>query len=160
MFALVFGSVFVVTGLVPLWLAARTFGKDRAIARWPRAPGTMTKATVTSRETRSKDPQGYMRTYTVFEPDVEFTYTVDGRELHGNQLARIVIPSTSMPDLGRYPVGQGVRVYYDPNDPKTAYLEVRRSTGAIILSVLGGVFVFVGVLVPALVLSCGAAASP
>jgi uncharacterized protein DUF3592 len=154
---LVLGSVFVLTGLVPIWLAARTFAKDRAIAGWPRVPGKVTKSYVTSRPGSSKDAQGYMQSYTLHEPAIEFTYTVGGHELDGNRLAREVIPSTSVPDMSRYPLGRDVMVYYHPSDPKMAYLEVHRSTGAVILSCLGGLFVFIGVLVPVLVLSCGAA---
>jgi hypothetical protein len=156
MFPLIFGSVFVLTGLVPIWLAARTFAKDRAIAGWPRAPGRVTKSAVTSSTSSAKDQRGYMQSYTVYEPAVEFTYTVGDRELEGNRLARNVMPSTSVPDISRYPAGADVMVYYDPNDPKTAYLEVHRSLGAVFLTCFGGLFVFIGILVPALVLSCGA----
>lgn len=152
MFALIFGSTFVITGLVPLWLALRTFAKDRAISRWPRAPGRVTVSRVDSHTGTSRDQDGYDRRYTVHDPVVHFTYTVGGQELHGDRLARVVVSSSEVPDLARYPVGQQVQVFYDPSDPRTAYLEVRRSTGAVILSVLGGVFVFVGLLVPALVL--------
>lgn len=155
MFPLIFGSVFLLTGFVPIWIASRTFAKDRAIASWPRAPGRVTKSTVASRTGSAKDQQGYVQRYTVYEPVVEFTYTVDGRELQGDRLARSVTPSTSMPDMGRYPPGQDVMVYYDPNAPSTAYLEVHRSTGAVILTCFGGLFVLIGILVPALVLSCG-----
>lgn len=155
MFPLIFGSVFLLTGLVPIWIASKTFAIDRAIAAWPRAPGRVTKATVSSRIASAKDKQGYERQYTVYEPVVEFTYTVDGRELQGDELARCVTPSTSMPDMSRYPPGQDVQVYYDPSAPSTAYLEVHRSIGAVILTCFGGLFVFIGILVPALVLSCG-----
>jgi Protein of unknown function (DUF3592) len=157
MFPLIFGSVFVLVGLVPIWLARRTFAKDRAISKWPRAPGTVTSATVRASSGRSKDPQGYYREYTVYQPVVQFTYTVDGRVLQGDRLARSVVSSTTRPDLSRYPAGQGVMVYYDPDDPSTGYLEVHRSTGAVFLTCFGALFVFVGVLVPTLVLSCGAA---
>lgn len=152
MFALVFGSTFVITGLIPIWLAMRAFAKDRAIARWPRAPGKVTMSRVDSRVASSRDADGYDRRYTLYDPIVQFTYSVDGRELQGNRLARVAISSSGVPDISRYPAGQEVLVFYDPNDPRTAYLEVRRSTGAVILSVLGGVFVVVGILVPALVL--------
>lgn len=42
-----------------------------------------------------------------------------------------------------------------PSDPKTVYLEVRPSMGAIILCIIGGIFTRVGILVPALVWSAG-----
>jgi hypothetical protein len=156
MFPLVFGAIFLTVGIIPIWLAVRTFAKDRAIARWPRAPGRMTVSRVSSHTRSEKDQQGYYRRYTYHDPVVEYTYTVGGRELVGKQLTRVAVSSTSMPDLSRYPEGQDVSVYYDPNDPTIAYLEVRRSIGAIILCILGGAFVVPGILVPVLVLSCGA----
>lgn len=152
---LIFGGIFLIVGGVPLWLAMRTFAKDRRIAKWPRAHGKMTVSGAASHTSRSKDQDGHYRNYTMYDPVVEYTYTVDGRELQGNQLAREVPSSTTMPDLSRYAVGSDVMVYYDPKDPKTAYLEVRVSTGAIMLCILGGVFTVVGILVPALVLSAG-----
>jgi len=151
-FALVFGGTFLITGLVPIWLAMRTFAKDRAIARWPRAPGRVTVSRVDSHTSTSRDQDGYDRRYTLHDPVVHFTYTVGGQELHGDRLARVVVSSSEVPDLSRYAVGQEVQVFYDPSDPRTAYLEVRRSTGAVILTVFGGIFVAVGLLVPALVL--------
>lgn len=155
MFPLLFGSIFLLTGLVPIWLSAKTFAKDRAIARWPRAPGTVTRAIIKSYTGTSRNQQGFSQSYTQHELLVEFTYTVDGCELQGNRLARAPMPSSTKPDLSRYPTGQAVMVYYDPNDPKTAYLEVHTSTGAVILTCFGGLFVGIGILVPTLVLSCG-----
>lgn len=152
MFPLVFGSVFLAAGLIPIWLALRTFAKDRAISRWPRAPGTVTASYITSSSGSSRDQDGYERRYTTYDLVVEYTYTVDGRELEGKRRARDTLSSTTKPDAGRYPVGQAVSAYYDPNDPKTAYLEVHVSVGAIILFGLGSLFAGIGILVPVLVL--------
>lgn len=157
MFPIVFGSIFVLVGALPIWLAMRTFAKDRAIAQWPRAPGKVTSSSIVASTGSTKDPQGFVRQYTVYEPVVAFTYSVAGRELQGNQVQRALVRSSTKPDISRYPAGADVLVYYDPSDPTIAYLEVHRSTGAVILTCFGGLFVFIGVLVPTLVLSCGAA---
>ncbi|MBK8235853.1 MAG: DUF3592 domain-containing protein [Deltaproteobacteria bacterium] len=157
MFVYVFGAIFILCGAAPIWLAQRAFAKDRAIARWPRAPGKITVSTTTSHNSYGDDAHGVRRHYTLYTPVVEYTYTVAGSELRGTRLTRVTASSTSKPDMGRYPVGQDVMVFHDPSDPSSAYLEVHRSIGAIILTGLGALFVFIGVLVPTLVLSCGAA---
>ena len=144
------------TGAIPLFIAIKTFRKDRTIARWPRAPGKITSSFVKSSRSRSRDKQGYTTESTVYEPIVKFTYTVDGQELSGERIARDVTASGSKPDISRWAAGQDVLVLYDPKDPKTAYLETRLSIGAVILAVMGSVFVFVGLLVPLLVTVAGA----
>jgi hypothetical protein len=154
-FPWVFGSVFLLAGGIPLFLAIKTFQKDRAIARWPRAPGRITHSEIRSSRSSSRDKQGFTVETTLYEPIVTFTYTVDGQVLSGDRVAREVTPSSSKPDISRWPPAQDVLVLYDPNDPNTAYLETRVSTGAVILAIMGGVFAFVGILVPVLVLFAG-----
>ena len=151
MFHWIFGGVFVLVGLVPIALARTAFVRDRAIARWPRVPGKVTSSRVETRTSRSRDQQGFYRDYTVHQPIVEFTYTVAGAELKGDQIARESYWSTTKPDLSRYPPGADVLVYYDPDNPRTAYLELDFSIGAVILCVLGSVFITIGVLVAVLV---------
>jgi hypothetical protein len=126
--------------------------KDRAIRRWPRAPGQIVRSEVTSREVRDQDPSSPLRTriVTYYEPSIHFTYTVGERTFEGTQVARNV-PSNNLRDpaqacVGRYPAGARVEVLYDPADPATGYLENSTSIGAVILVSFGGFFVFLGVL--------------
>lgn len=151
MLALLIGGIFMLFGLPAILIARTAFAKDRAIARWPRAPGRITSARVESRSYKSRDRQGYYSDYTAHTPIVQFTYTVDGRELQGDRLARVVESSNIKPDLSRYSPGQEVLVYYDPSAPETAYLELHRSIGAVILAAMGGLFVAIGLLVIILV---------
>lgn len=151
MLALLVGGVFVLVGLAAILTARKAFAKDRAIASWPRAPGKITVSRIETSTRNVRDQQGYYREYTTHKPIVQFTYTVAGVELQGNQLARVVYVSYKKPDPSRYPPGKDVMVYYDPEDPKTAYLELHRSGAAVVLAVMGGVFTVIGILVPLLV---------
>src|SRR5689334_14358278 len=114
MFPLIFGSVFVLTGLVPILLAAKTFAKDRAIAKWPRVPGKITSSSFEMNTSTGRDEDGYTRSYTTYVPVVHFTYTVEGRELQGDRLTRVTVASDKKPDVRRYAPGQEVQVYCDP----------------------------------------------
>ena len=156
LFSLVFGGVFLLTGAIPLFIAIRTFRKEREIARrWPRAPGKITSSHVESRKSTSRDKNGFTSTSTVYDPIVKYTYTVDGQELSGDRIAREVASSSTKPDISRWPAGQDVMVLHDPKDPKIAFLETRLNVGAVILAVMGSVFAFVGILVPLLVTFAG-----
>lgn len=124
-------------------LARRTFARDRAIAAWPRAPGVITHARVeTSTRRRREDDRDIE--YTAYEPVLTYTYTVAGRELDGDRIlpsgAFTTGKSEAQAYMDRYPVAKPVQVLYDPNEPTTAYLEVQRSTGAVILMAMGSVF--------------------
>jgi hypothetical protein len=46
--------------------------------------------------------------------------------------------------IDRYPDGSAVQVFYDPKDPTIAYLETRRSGGAVFLLLFGGLFAVMG----------------
>ncbi len=155
MFPILFGSIFGLVGLFGMWLAARAWKKDSAIARWPRAPGRIEVAIVTSWQSQSRDDAGHTYETTMYQPQVRYTYTVEDRTLKGDRFARVVVSSSSKPNLTRYSAGSEVQVYYDPADPSIAYLEVHRSIGAIILFCFGGLFLGIGVLVPTLVLLAG-----
>lgn len=152
MFALIFGGIFSLCGLVPVLLAWRTFAKDRAIRRWPRAVGRVTASRVESWTSRSKDQQGFPVEQTMYQPVVCYTYEFDGQTLEGTRVARATVASSTPPDLSPYPLGGVVMVYVNPQDPTTAYLEVHRSVGAMVLGGMGVLFLAIGLLVPILVL--------
>lgn len=147
---LLVGGGFALVGMPMIVLALRAFGKDRTIKRWPRAPGVITGAHLESQGGTYRDSDGFDRDYTTYWPVVHYTYTVDGQELEGTRIARVGYTAgkrKAEKHLAQYPVGREVRVYRDPTDPSTAYLEVRRSLGGVILLGLGSVF-----MIPALVL--------
>ena len=140
-FPLLVGGVFALFGLPMIGLALSAFGKDRDIARWPKAKGRVESSGVESYTCTEKDRYGYYRPHTAFTPRVSYTYTVDGNELLGSAVARVEESTTNEATVEatveRYPAGAEVMVFYDPDDPSTAYLEVRRSVGAIILLCFG-----------------------
>lgn len=143
------GGVFALAGAPMVWLAWRTFGRDRAIAAWPKVAGRILGSHVQRTASTYRDQDGYDRKYTACEPKVRYTYTVGTDVLQGDGIARS-IEGTSMGEamaqriVDAYPAGRDVMVLYDPSRPQTAYLEVRRSIGAIILMGFGGVLMGIG----------------
>lgn len=142
------GGVFALIGLLGVWLALHLFGKDKAIRRWPRAPGTIISSSLNSEEYTAKDNHGYYQTYTRMHPEVRFSYEIEGVEYTGTKVARVAVSTNNVrwvqACVDRYAPGAAVQVYCDPADPSVAYLEIRRSIGGVIVVVFGGVFLAVG----------------
>lgn len=149
------GGAFVLFGLPLVGLALSTFAKDRRIAKWPRAPGTILVTRISSSTRTSRDKDGYDRQYTSFTPEVSYSYAVEGTEYEGSVVARGGVSTSNRAAadacIERYPSGKAIDVLYDPTDPTTAYLEVRRSIGGVILLGFGGVLMAIGVLIIGLV---------
>lgn len=148
------GLAFLLCGIPMLWLALRTFARDRAIARWPRAEGTMLRAALTKSTSRVTDKNTGLSSYhDYYTPVVRYTYSVAGETFEGTSIARTLdglqtSHVAAQRIIDRYPVGAKVEVLYDPTDPKSAHLETRRSVGGIILFVFGlALFVLGGSLV-------------
>jgi hypothetical protein len=133
-----------VVGTPFVLIARRVFARDKVIATWPRAPGVITHASVTTSTRRRHEADNRTVEYTAYEPIIHYTYTVAGHEHRGEQ----ILPGgpfttgrlESQQYMARYPVQKQVEVVYDPARPATAYLEVKRSTGAVILFCMGGAF--------------------
>lgn len=151
----VLGGAFALFGLPLVGLALSTFAKDRRIARWPRAPGTVVSSRIASSTGTTRDKQGYSQEYTSYTPEVTYRYVIDGTEYEGSAVARGELSTTTRSAVeacvDRYAPGNAIEVLYDPTDPTTAYLEVRRSIGALILLGFGGLLMGIGVLIIALV---------
>ena len=147
------GLVFLLAGIPFLWLAKRGFARNGAIKKWPRAEGVITSATLETRQSRVTDKNTGLYHYsTYYTPSLRYTYTVGVETFEGKDIA-LALGNVSTTEasakkiLEPYPVGARVGVLYDPADPKTAYLEVRTSIGAIILLGMGAVFVAIGAFV-------------
>lgn len=151
------GLVFFAVGLA-IFLWGRSYASlDRAIAKWPKAPGVITESKYASETGTVRDQHGYDVTSTQFRPAITFQYTVNGATFGGTKVTR-ADESTSSSDavmkvVNRYPAGARVEVLYDPSAPSTAYLEAGRSFGALFLMIFGGFFLFIGALVSSLMLA-------
>lgn len=150
---LIVGVVFLVAGAPFIGLAVRTFMRNRAIARWPRAEGVVLATDLESSSHRVTDQNTGLHSYTtMYTPSVRYRYRAAGRELEGKNIARSVDGCAMSHEAAekitsKYPPQSKVEVLYDPLDPETAYLEVRVSIGAIILLGMGVLFSAIGTLV-------------
>ena len=152
---LVTGGVFAALGTA-IFLWGRSFrALDRAIGRWPTAPGTIATSRDEAHDGVTRDAQGYDVASTSYVPVVTYDYEVAGTRYTGTKVSRstgaVDAPSVKRV-LDRYPPRATVAVLYDPANPATAYLEEGRSWGAMFLMIFGGVFIAAGTGTLALVL--------
>ncbi len=145
----ILGAVFAVVGLPFIWISRRAFARDRMIAGWPRTDGVVTSARLKSSRHRYRERTGLDTYRTLYTPSVSYTYSVNGQSLEGSGIARSIdgmstTERSAQAILDRYPVQQQVSVLYDPADSKVSFLEVRRSTGAVVLLVFGSFWIALG----------------
>jgi hypothetical protein len=142
------GAAFIVLGLPMVWLALRTFGRDRAMRGWPTARGVIVRSELEASTQRYRDKEGWDHEYVKYTPRVLYAYTVGGRTFESEAISREGYGSNVRERMeavvARYPPQREVTVLHHPADPATAYLEVSRSTGATILVWWGGVNMLIG----------------
>jgi hypothetical protein len=120
--------------------------KAKVVESWPKTPGVIFTSDMDQHY--STDNEG-MTSYT-YEPVIEYTYKFMGVEYSGSQY-RMGSKGTSFDRrkaesiLSRYPVGQQVEVYYNPDNPAQAVLEHGSASGPLLL-IVGAVFAVVGVV--------------
>ncbi|RMD80058.1 MAG: DUF3592 domain-containing protein [Gammaproteobacteria bacterium] len=108
-------SVAAAGGLGVAFWGWRVLQRSRRTARWPAVEGEI----VESRPRRPGEGDPLV-------PHIVFRYSVDGREHRcAYRLPEGAHPFSDYSEalLRRYPVGQRVRVHYDPEDPDRATLE-------------------------------------
>jgi hypothetical protein len=114
----------------------------RASATWPAADGLI----VGSEVDHSTDAEGGDS----YSPEVDYTYQVSGQAY---QNSRIKFGENSYNSrrqaeeiVARYPSGQGVTVYYAPEEPENSVLEPGVSSGSYIVLGIGVCFASIALL--------------
>ena len=151
--ALAAAGTFTILGVLLLARGLAALALDRAILRWPRAPGQILRSTYQAHDGSARI-DGIDIDSTQFTPVITYRYTVAGHTHAGTQLARTAPrgdANTIKQIIDRYPDGSQVQVFYSPRDPATAYLETHRSAGALFLVILGAFFALAGLGALALV---------
>ncbi|OHA46106.1 MAG: hypothetical protein A3A80_00685 [Candidatus Terrybacteria bacterium RIFCSPLOWO2_01_FULL_44_24] len=110
---------------------------------WPLSEGRITVSDVS--ENYDSDNNG--KTYSA---KVAFEYTVNGRQYVGSRVTfgdyDSSDPAHASGIVMRYPVGESVQVYYDPDEPKTSVLEPGTSWSSFVGLGAGGIFSLIGII--------------
>lgn len=136
--------IFMVIGIVLLFIYFRNLAKVRASQTWSTAQGTVIQSWV--RKSNSTDSDGSVSSS--YHPEIHYSYQIMGVDYQGNKIA--FGPKVGGNRSGaekmveKYPTGANVTVYYQPDKPANAVLE--RSISKISL-VMGIVFILAGFLI-------------
>lgn len=110
--AAVFGLIFYASGQ-----------KNKAAAGWPTVPGKVVSSEVQTLRSGGGGPNDLS-----FEPNVVYSYTVDGQTFSGNKVNFSAFRSTNkaapQKTVDRYLPGTEVTVHYNPKKPQEAVLEI------------------------------------
>jgi len=134
-FALIGGVMFFVFALPPLQYS-------NSSKSWPTVQGTVTKSEV---KVWRRDSN------THYQPDIAYTYTVDGKKYTSSMITVGDPPLDNNVTKAKrlqaeYPVGKEVVVYYDPELPESAALQPGTKTGDYLLAGIFAIFFFAGLL--------------
>ncbi len=144
-----FGLTFGLCGLGAVVVGQQMFAEDRVVEGWPTAAGRITSLDLETRDHTFRDDRGFYRQGKLPLRVVRYSFSVDGRELHGEQLEGLTEGTSNVPVDSHYAVGQRVEIHYDPTTPDRAFLDLPlRGPGAIVISILGGAFILLALLIP------------
>lgn len=104
-------------GTVQLYLCIAQSSTAILASRWPTASGKIVSSEV--REDRGGRGVAYF-------PRVRYEFTVDGKSFLGSHIHATDVaeePSRAREMVDQYPVGQTIRVFYNPDSPTEAVLE-------------------------------------
>ena len=133
-------------GLI-LFAVNRYFNSLDVGKQWKETTGRITQSALTSREVRSKGARGGSVTY--FGLDIAYQYTVDGQQYVGRNihygenstLFQSTVSQTVEDEAAKYPAGTDVPVYYNPNKPQQAALNLSLRPGSVGGSVILGLII-------------------
>jgi len=139
-------TIFVIIGLVLLFIYFRNLSKVRASQAWPTAQRTVIQSWV--RKSSSTDDDGSV-SYSYY-PEIRYQYHVMGTEYQGNKISfgPKVGGNRSRAEkmIEKYSTGAGVTVYYQPDNPANAILERSLSKISLVMGMvffLAGIFIYV-----------------
>lgn len=136
--------IFIIIGVVLLFIYFRSLAKVRSSQAWPAVQGTVVESWV--RESESTDSEGSV-SYSYY-PEIRYQYQVMGNEYQGDKISfgpKVGgIRSRAEKAIAKYPTGANVMIYYQPDNPINAVLE--RSVSKVLL-VLGIIFFLVGIFI-------------
>lgn len=146
---IVIGIIFVIVGIGVIFLGmneVETARKKAAAGDWPRISGVVLKADV--RKVRDAGPN----TEKNWEPDVSYSYEVDGRQYIGDTYTFTSLSNQGRSKVGarklieKYKEGGKIMVRVDPADPNSSVIVVHKQIPftSYILPVFGAVAVLAG----------------
>ena len=131
-----------------------------AARQWPQTSGLIISSQVKVTRVRERRRSGFSRTVTRYEPNVIYRYQANGGVHQSNQLylgQKVLYSDTAAVEkiLLRYPAGDTVTVYYDPDHPATATLSPKTGWATTVMWLMGTFLFFMAGMVAYAILNNG-----
>ena len=141
---LIIGPIFAVAGyFVAFHVGKPILDNAKASVDWPTTPGVIERSEVVT--SKNNDNQ------TMYEPEVAYSYSVDGKDYEGNTVgfgAKFSSSSRGFADdvVGKYPKGKDVSVHFRPEQPGDSVLEPGVTWMSYVPYAIGLLFLGIGLL--------------
>lgn len=142
------GVILALLGLVLLIVGRQQKKRAEAVASWPGAAGEVMQSEIREQEMTGGEDESAPTT--MYEPVVEYRYTVNEQEYISRQYrlgATGVLLGLGQAQkiISRYPLNSAVTVHYNPMQPDQAVLEMGSASSGM-LTAAGGIFFVVGLI--------------
>lgn len=142
------GVILALLGLVLLILGQQQRKRAEAVISWPETAGEVLRSEIREQEMTGGEDESAPTT--MYEPVVEYRYTVDGQEYISRQYRLgttgvLVGLGQAQKILSRYPSNSTATVHYNPLQPDQAVLEPGSASSGV-LAAAGGIFLAVGLI--------------
>lgn len=136
------GIAFIAFGIVFFTLFAGKFFTDTS--EWQAVDGVVESVSVKTRHSHTK--HGGRRT--TYSPDVEYSYSVGGKQFKNNDISKMPVFSSFYEDAKRqadvYSHGQKIQVFYNPENPRESLLNTEIPLTSYLFALFPLISVFVG----------------
>jgi len=118
------------------------------VQSWPRAPAVITRNEMSIHTSQSHSDTGRTQRNEFASVDLEYRYTVAGRNYFGSQVevAALELQNSAVARNvhEKYPVGTETEVAFDPDNPEVAYLKPGPGSVALVATGIGAALILVG----------------
>jgi hypothetical protein len=145
----VFPAMLILMGSVSIYLGLQTTQYAKDSLDWPVTKAKIAKSGV-ELETTTSNSTGSLSTSRTYRAIVEYEFSVEGKSFQGNRIAYGHYDTEDAVDAERtieaFPVGAIVDVSYLPDNPLESVLKPGDAGAPWFFIILGGVFLFVGLV--------------
>jgi hypothetical protein len=140
-----FFAIFMAIGLIAVAVGIMLYTDAQEVKEWSQTTGTISYTNIRSEwQSGSHDSPGHY----VYYPVVEYYYTVDGQTYYCSTISKMTSGSSDVGYaqnfINRNSLGSQVTVYYNPDNPSEAVLQMNSDFELVVPLLLGVIFTLIG----------------
>jgi len=150
--------LFIFFGVITLFMGIATFvpniinlNKGLESQNWNETEGVILTSEITSHQETNPDSEGHYETETYYDVNIVYQYTVIGVNYSYHRISFSDFASTPNHNeaqqlVNKYPAGENVTVFYNPNNPSEAVLEPGITNTNNIFLIIGIILIIAGIV--------------